>query len=218
MKPERARMDEPAQDGTRYPENVAGNYYDKYGTHNPIARRMMQGFLSSFDELVDRVDPRSAFEVGCGEGHLSLRLLERGIAASGVDLEESVVDEANQRAIDHGYEPLFGARSLYDLRREDVEADLVVCCEVLEHVPDPQRALARLHDLANPWALLSVPKEPIWRMLNIARGKYLSAWGNTPGHIQHWSRGAFLRLVESAFSIEEVRSPFPWTMVLARRV
>lgn len=206
------------QAGAAYPRNVAGNYYDKYGTKNPIARRLMRGFLSSFDELVDRVSPRSAFEVGCGEGHLSMRLLEKGIAASGVDLEESVVAEANQRARDQGYEPLFRAQSLYDLRRDEVDAELVVCCEVLEHLPDPHRALARLRDLANPWVLLSVPREPIWRVLNVARGKYLAAWGNTPGHIQHWGRRSFLQMVEQEFSLAEVRSPFPWTMVLARRV
>ena len=198
-------------------DNVGGNYYDKYGTRNPIARRMMRGFMAAFDELVGRVAPQTSFEVGCGEGHLSLRLLERGIAVRGVDVEESIVAEANQQAEERGHEPLFYTRSLYDLGPDDVSADLIVCCEVLEHLPEPEQALARLRELADPWVLLSVPQEPIWRVLNVARGKYLSAWGNTPGHLQHWSRRAFLRLVESELSIAEVRSPFPWTMVLARR-
>ncbi len=210
-------MEETTDDAMPSSHNVAGNYYDKYGTRNPVARLMMRGFLSSFDERVERVAPRSAFEVGCGEGHLSLRLLERGVAVSGVDLEESVVAEANSRAEERGLEPLFHARSLYDLQREEVDAELIVCCEVLEHVPEPARALARLRELGATFALLSVPREPVWRVLNMARGRYVSDWGNTPGHLQHWSRGAFLRFVETEFAIEEVRSPFPWTMVLARR-
>ena len=32
----------------------AGNYYDKYRTANPIARRLMRGFLDAFDSLVER--------------------------------------------------------------------------------------------------------------------------------------------------------------------
>jgi hypothetical protein len=30
-----------------------------------------------------------------------------------------------------------------------------------------------------------VPREPIWRIGNMARGRYLGDLGNTPGHIQH---------------------------------
>jgi hypothetical protein len=51
----------------------------------------------------------------------------------------------------------------------------------------------------------------------MARGKYLGALGNTPGHVNHWGRGAFLQLMSRRFDILQVRSPLPWTMVLCRR-
>jgi hypothetical protein len=41
--------------------------------------------------------------------------------------------------------------------------------------------------------LVSVPREPLWRMLNMARGAYWPALGNTPGHLNHWSRRSFVR-------------------------
>ena len=50
----------------------------------------------------------------------------------------------------------------------------------------------------------------------MARGKYLSTLGNTPGHVQHWSRRAFARLVDRHFEVTAVHSPLPWTMVAAR--
>ena len=49
-------------------------------------------------------------------------------------------------------------------------------------------SLAEIRRVTTSHALLSVPREPIWRMLNFLRGKYWSSGGNTPGHLQHWSR------------------------------
>ena len=197
--------------------NVAGNHYDKYASRNPIARALMNGFLGAFDGLAGQTGARSAFEVGCGEGELSLRLLRRGLAVRGCDLEADVVAEANAAALAAGFGEPFAVRSIYDIADGEIAADLVVCCEVLEHLPDPRAGLARLAAQRMDHVLLSVPREPIWRVLNCARGKYLTDFGNTPGHLQHWSRRGFVELVGGHFEIVTVRSPLPWTMLLARR-
>ena len=195
-------------------DNVAGNAYDKYHSPNPIARWLMNGFLGAFEALVDQAGPATVFEMGCGEGHLSMPLLRKGIDLSGCDLDPDVVGEANQQSIAAGYGERFNARSVYDVAPGEITADLIVCCEVLEHLPDPERALDVLAGQnARHW-LLSVPREPIWRALNLARGKYVGDLGNTPGHIQHWSASAFRRMVESRFTVVEQRAPLPWTMLL----
>ena len=93
----------------------------------------------------------------------------------------------------------------------------MVCCEVLEHLTDPARALDVLARLAQPNLIVSVPREPLWRMLNIARCRYWQALGNTPGHLQHWSAPSFLGLLEAHVEVREVRTPLPWTMALCRR-
>jgi hypothetical protein len=64
--------------------------------------------------------------------------------------------------------------------------------------------------------LVSVPREPLWRALNLARGAYVHDLGNTPGHVNHWSKRGFVRTVARYGEIAEVRSPFPWTMLLVR--
>ena len=196
--------------------NVPGNYYDKYNTRNPVARYLMSGFLKSFDALAERTGVRDAYEVGCGEGHLSMRLSDRGWAVRGSDLEAVSVEAANAQCAGRGMEPKFEARSLFDLSPDHAAAGLVVCCEVLEHVPQTERALSVLRSLAKPYLLVSVPREPLWRVLNIARGQYLSDLGNTPGHIQHWSAAGFVRLMATIGTVIEVRNPVPWTMVLCR--
>jgi 2-polyprenyl-3-methyl-5-hydroxy-6-metoxy-1,4-benzoquinol methylase len=196
--------------------NVPGNHYDKYGSTNPIARALMNGFLGAFDTLAGQTGARSAFEVGCGEGELSLRLLRRGLDVHGCDLEAESVAEANARSLAGGHGERFAVRSIYDLADGAIATDLLVCCEVLEHLPDPRAGLARLAAQRMGHVLLSVPREPVWRVLNCARGKYLADLGNTPGHLQHWSRRGFIGLVSGYFDIRAVRSPLPWTMVLAR--
>lgn len=197
-------------------DNVPGNYYDKYNTRNPIARYLMNGFLDHFDELTGKTGARKVYEVGCGEGNLSMRLHDRGWDVRGSDLEISSVAESNQQCAARGIAPRFEARSLFDLTCEEASAELVICCEVLEHVPQTERALAVLKSLANPYLLLSVPREPIWRILNLARGKYITDLGNTPGHIQHWSSANFINMLAKTMKVVEVRTPLPWTMVLCR--
>jgi hypothetical protein len=64
--------------------------------------------------------------------------------------------------------------------------------------------------------VLSVPSEPVWRIGNMARGRYLRQWGNTPGHVNHWGKRGFVRAVSRHFEVEDVASPLPWTMLRAR--
>jgi ubiquinone/menaquinone biosynthesis C-methylase UbiE len=96
------------------------------------------------------------------------------------------------------------------------EFDLAAAIEVLEHVPDPERTLAEMARVARRHLLVSVPREPLWRGLNLARGAYVRDLGNTPGHLNHWSKRAFVRLLDSYGEVIAARSPFPWTMLLVR--
>jgi len=193
----------------------AGNYYDKYHTRNPIARWLMGGFLKSFESLVDtRTDCRDALEVGCGEGELSMRLARRGMAVEGFDIAEDAVLEARRRADAAGLSIPFSVGSALELDPATQAADLVVCCEVLEHIEEPEEVLRLLAATARKSLLVSVPREPVWRVMNLARGRYLADGGNTPGHIQHWSRRRFISFLSKHVDVVAVASPLPWTMAL----
>mgnify|MGYP001222751036 CR=1 FL=1 len=198
---------------------IAGNTYDKYGSHNPVVRWVMRGFELALDELIGKVNPRSIHEVGCGEGYWVLRWSERGILVRGSDFSSKVIELAQANAMDRGLSRhLFRTCSIYDLKPEQDAAELVVCCEVLEHLERPEDGLMALQTIARPYLITSVPREPLWSVLNMARGKYLTDFGNTPGHIQRWSRRAFIRLVSHYFDVLEVRTPLPWTMLLCRSI
>lgn len=194
----------------------AGNVYDKYASRNPIERRLVSGFLSDLRALAEHTGARDAHEVGCGEGELSLMLARDGLRVRGSDVSAEVVAEARRRAAAAGFDVEYRARSLTELEPERDGAELVLCCEVLEHLPDAEAGLDSIATLADPWLIVSVPREPLWRALNMARGKYLGDLGNTPGHLTHWSRGDFLSFLGARVEVVEVRSPLPWTLALCR--
>jgi 2-polyprenyl-3-methyl-5-hydroxy-6-metoxy-1,4-benzoquinol methylase len=196
---------------------VIGNAYDKYGSRNPIVKWMMNGFESALSELVTKATPESINEIGCGEGYWVLRWNEQGLTARGCDFSKDVIEIARENAINRGLTTsLFDSRSIYDLDAAHDSADLVVCCEVLEHLENPEAGLQALQRVTKRSLIVSVPQEPLWCVLNLARGKYITRWGNTPGHIQHWSKSEFVQLVSRYFEVIETRSPLPWTMLFCR--
>lgn len=195
-------------DGARS-SNVAGNTYDKYASTNPIERRMMAGFFEALDTLLEGVQPSVIAEVGAGEGRVTERLVDRfpNAAVVGLDLPDSELAR-EWAALD--VPMLFG--DVGRLPFGDNSIDLIVGLEVLEHVASPEPALREIARVCSGTAVLSVPREPIWRIGNMARGRYLRQLGNTPGHINHWSAAAFERLLGSHFVVDQVARPLPWTM------
>ncbi len=196
---------------------VVGNVYDKYGSGNPVVRRIMKGFRDTLNGLVAKVGPSSIHEIGCGEGYWVLEWRAAGMDARGSDFSETVIEMARSNATARGLPPsIFSRCSVYDIYAERDRAELLVCCEVLEHLEQPEKALSALQRVASDFVILSVPREPVWCVLNMIRAKYLASFGNTPGHIQHWSTGTFIDLVGRYFEIVEVARPLPWTMLLCR--
>jgi 2-polyprenyl-3-methyl-5-hydroxy-6-metoxy-1,4-benzoquinol methylase len=196
---------------------VTGNTYDKYGSTNPVVRRLMAGFESTLDELFERADPRSLLDVGCGEGVLVHRWAQQLGAQRrvvGIDLDDPQLhaEWAKRTAPNLDYRVM----KAENLPFSDGEFDVATAIEVLEHVPDPAHTVAEMARVASRWLLVSVPREPLWRALNMARGAYLRDLGNTPGHLNHWSKRSFVRLLAQHGEVVEARSPFPWTMVLLK--
>jgi 2-polyprenyl-3-methyl-5-hydroxy-6-metoxy-1,4-benzoquinol methylase len=193
-----------------------GNTYDKYGSSNPVVKRLMAGFHGTLDDLWARAAPESILDVGCGEGVLTVewaeRLGERRVV--GIDLDDPKLQAEWAKRSRPNLE--FRVEEATSLSFEDDSFDMACATEVLEHVPEPEATLAEMARVARRHLLVSVPREPLWRGLNMARGAYLRDLGNTPGHVNHWSKRAFASLLSRYGTVEQLRSPFPWTMVLVR--
>src|SRR5437660_5477594 len=192
---------------TQAPEVPTGNTYDKYGSTNPVVKRLMAGFHGALDDLWVRAAPESALDVGCGEGVLTYEWAERlgDGRIVGIDLDDPKLRAEWEKRRRPNLE--LRVEEATSLSFADGEFEMATAIEVLEHVPQPEATLAEMARVAQRWLLVSVPREPLWRVVNMARGAYLRDLGNTPGHVNHWSKASFKALLSRYGSVSEVRSP-----------
>jgi len=196
------------------PEELWEHYMGKYKNPNPLAKLLTDRFFASIANIVATLPAEyRILEVGCGPGESTRRIQAM---LQGQSLEAS---EFEQRLVDlhlaHGFPVPLTQESAYAMHREDNAFDCVMLLEVLEHLDDFEKALQEIFRVSRRTVIVSVPNEPLWRILNFARGKYWSDWGNTPGHLNHWSRRAFVDLIGKYGKIVSVQSPTPWTIVHA---
>ncbi len=137
---------------------VTGNTYDKYGSTNPVVRRLMAGFERRLDELFVKAAPTTLLDVGCGEGVLIQKWAERLAPhrVVGIDLE----DPAIQAEWEHRQAPNLEYRIMKaeNLPFGDGEFSTATAIEVLEHVPDPAHTVAEMTRVASGHLLVSVPR------------------------------------------------------------
>jgi len=195
-------------------EVITGNFYNKYKTKNFIERKLVYNFINNIQNALEGINFTKVLDAGCGEGYITNIISNiRKSEIHGIDIGEDVlaIAQSNYNNI------FFKKASIYNLPYESNSFDLVVACEVLEHLAKPEEALMELQRVSTDWILLSVPREPMWSLLNLARGKYIRRYGNTPGHIQRWGKRRFVDLIQEYFEVEKVMSPLPWTIVLCKK-
>lgn len=200
-----------------------GRKYTQDG-QKKIEGRLLDNYFKSVGALFEQsglADKKNirAIEIGCGEGHSTQRL--RQLLPANVNLEASeYVDDLVPVAQKNNPEVKVIQESAYETVHKDGTFDLVFLLEVLEHLDYPDKALDELARILKPggFLILGVPREPLWCCLNMARGKYLPHFGNTPGHFNHWSTLTLKRYIRQHFGqIVVTRTPLPWTQVLARK-
>ena len=195
-------------------QNVFGNYYDKYNSTNLVEKMIMNNFFRSLESFLRRLNPKNILEVGCGEGVMSNHLYEfygSKVPIQGVDVSAEIIKKAAA-----AYKEItFSAQSVYNLDFEDNTFDLVVAFETLEHLENPSKAIQEIRRVGNKNFIFSVPWEPVWRIMNIMRLKYIRSYGNSPGHIQHWTKRDFIDMISEFIVPVKVKMPIPFIQVFS---
>jgi ubiquinone/menaquinone biosynthesis C-methylase UbiE len=173
--------------------------------------------LSAIASYVTFTESNRILDVGCGEGifphyvthHDSVQARQ----ITGLDIEP----ERLKLASSINPEVQFNQGSIYNLPYQTDAYDLVMAIEVLEHLQYPQRAISELSRVSKKWVILSVPNDRIFRLGNLLRLKYVSAWGNPPDHIQHWSKEDFERLIPQDLRVIQASQPLClWSIFLCQ--
>jgi SAM-dependent methyltransferase len=192
---------------------VDSTNYEKFQTKNPVVRRLIDGFYDRIAEAVAPLEPSSLLDAGCGEGETLARLKPSLPArAAGVDVSPQAIEFTERRLP----QVELSCQSIGDLSFADDSFELVLCLEVLEHIPDPDRALADLARVASDYLVISVPHEPWFRVGSLLRGKYVRTLGNHPEHVNHWNRGSLRAFLEPHLQVVSLRGSFPWLIAVCR--
>jgi hypothetical protein len=84
--------------------------------------------------------------------------------------------------------------------RSTPPAELVICADVIEHVPDPSELLEFLRSIAARWVVLSTPDREL--VYDEASPYRLGPPGN-PTHIREWTFDEFEKYISAFFTIKE---------------
>jgi|SRR5690554_910817 len=190
-------------------EDFSGKYTDS----SLISKYLVDSYFKSVNRLILMIhDLESAHEIGVGEGRSTMRLSEMISNLTASEYVDHLVEVAQKNNPDLN---VF-QESVYKLKYKDSSVDLVLLLEVLEHLDFPEVALDEIRRISKKYLILGVPREPLWRILNMCRLKYIKDLGNTPGHLNHWSRKSLVKLIERKFGkVIAIETPIPWTIVLA---
>lgn len=170
------------------------NNLRKWEYGNGLYQRVLSRYLDRMAAQVKSIAPSSVLDAGCGEGYVYRGLRARGVDARwhGVDLSDGAVSYAAARSPEARW-------STADLRRisvPDRHAELVLCSQVLEHIPSPEGVRDELARVSARWLLISVPLEPVFRgicALTVAVGV-----GQDPGHVNFWTPSQFRSFLRPA--------------------
>jgi ubiquinone/menaquinone biosynthesis C-methylase UbiE len=201
-----------------------GHKYTEEG-QGKIGSKLLEGYFKTVKHLLDASgkleskEKMKAIELGCGEGFSTQKIhkmLPANIKLYASEYVEQLVPKA--RELNPDVEVI--QESVYELTHKDNTFDIIFFPEVLEHLDFPDKALKEINRVLKDDGvlILGVPNEPLWRVLNMLRGKYLKDFGNTIGHLNHWSPRSLEKFIETHFGPVVVRkNPLPWTVVLAKK-
>ena len=195
-------------------ENVPGNYFNKHESKNPLIAKLVNNFNVDLNRLFQKTKARNVLDVGCGEGYVSSYIKQHNdVDILALDLEKKIIDKA--KTLHEGV--TFVTGDIYNLKYKDESYDCVIASEILEHLENPNKGIKEVHRVSKKYCLFSVPNEPFWRMANMARLTYLSRLGNTPGHVQNWTRWQFKKLLKNHFSKVTVKTSILWNIALCEK-
>lgn len=185
----------------------------KYLKKNVVYRLLIGRYLALIETLVHKTNASSICDIGCGEGFVILHLMQKFKGRiDGCDMNRGVLSVARKLNPSVDFVQCDAAA----LPVRDKSYDLVLCCEVLEHLATTEQVLSEIKRVTRDYCIFSVPEAPKYQLSNMLVGKNWSRWGDDIDHRTQWTKKTFVRLIEKDFVVIQSFRSFPWLFVLAR--
>lgn len=194
---------------------ITGNFYNKYQSRHLIERFLVKRYDKHLIKLVESLPISTIYEVGSGEGHIIglINNFKKQYKIIGSDIDFNLIYQL-KKLENKKYNLVINQAEDLPIKRNSI--DLVLACEVLEHINGPRSFLSECLRLNANYYIFTIPNEPLWRFLNILRLKYIKNLGNTPGHVNHWSKNQIRQLISSYLSIKGIFIVQPWIFIIAQ--
>ena len=189
---------------------ISQRWWDPHGEFRPL-HALNPVRLQYVDDRAPLRGKR-VLDVGCGGGLLSEAMAQRGADVTGIDLAPMTIEVAELHALESGVPVRYMRESAETHALHSAGTyDIVVCMEMLEHVPEPASVLRALHDLALPggdlfvstlnrnlksYLLAVVGAEYVLNLLE--RGTHTYERFIKPSELTRWARAAGLRVEDIA--------------------
>lgn len=162
-------------------------------------------------KLLEEAKPKAVFDLGCGNGYVADQLIQLGFNVYGADASKEGIALARERHPDRF--SVWNVESPEIPKQfENIEFDLVLSVEVIEHIYDPRSFIKRCSSILNnsktdKRLILTTPYHGYLKNLAIAIAGGFDRHVNPlwdGGHIKFWSRETLSQLVEEeGFVVEK---------------
>jgi SAM-dependent methyltransferase len=184
------------------------------GVYDTLSRLLLGPLVEGIAADVAAVAPNGAqvLEVGCGPGHLSIRLArQHGLDVTGLDLDPAMIARARANADPPGNRdqrrPSLLVGDVAALAFPDGSFDLVVSTLSMHHWADPTAGLAEIGRVLRPGA-----RALVWDFRpGVRPHPFGPRHADLPDPVQH-ARGTRLRVAKAT------PWPWPWRFNLTQRI
>jgi ubiquinone/menaquinone biosynthesis C-methylase UbiE len=169
-----------------FKEIVGPDARKKYYSANPLKNRLLLNFIKRIFETIGEPGhgARTMLEIGCGDGIAGYLIKKKfkDIDYLGADIKKLDLMIASQILKGEKLVLLDGRK----LPFKENGFEVVICLEVLEHVPDWEGLLKESLRVAKNQVIFSVPLYPYYQLSNFVFGKNLKRFGEHPDHINQF--------------------------------
>lgn len=176
----------------------------KYQTRNPLKRALLKRFLRRARADVPDNPELSILDVGTGEGLFWDSSKRNSVV--GIDMRHDALKVAAEGGV---VRPVLASADR--LPFSSGSFDFVVAIEILEHLPDPEPAVAEIARVSRVGGLVTVPWEPWFSLMVLAgTGQHARRMGREPEHVQAFGPRQLTAMLKPHFAVVNVGTCLPW--------
>ena len=161
-----------------------------------------------FRAVLGALDPQpdeAILDVGCGSGYYTHELVRRGARVTATEYAPAALTQAIRNLGALATHVDFRLEDAQRLRLPEAAFDKVLLTEVIEHVPEPERAIAEAARVLRPGGIAVISTPSRFSPLNVAYGvkRRIRRYGFNE-HLHEFTPASFRRLLALHLQVESV--------------